>query len=77
METVSMSEFKHLPGRCLVLVDLDTVVHYARMDYATRNANLIEGNRLCPRCNGTGNELWAMFRRCQRCYGTGRNREAQ
>lgn len=71
METVTMAEFQRLPGRCLVLVDLETVVHYARSDYATRNVNLQAGRRLCPQCNGTGNQLWVMYQRCTACHGAG------
>lgn len=26
---------------------------------------------VCPRCEGTGNELYKMYRECQRCGGEG------
>ena len=42
-----------------------------RMDYVVRNTNIDEGNILCKRCDGTGNELFSMYRKCQKCGGTG------
>jgi len=27
--------------------------------------------KLCDRCNGTGNEFYAMYRRCYQCKGAG------
>lgn len=57
--------------RELALVDLDTVPIRIRMDYARRNANIEAGAALCDRCDGTGNELYSMWRRCPECAGSG------
>lgn len=54
-----------------VLIDLRTVPLTMRMDYQKRNENVEEGEILCPKCDGTGNELFSMFRRCSECGGTG------
>jgi hypothetical protein len=40
-------------------------------DLATALRNWLEGARLCARCNGTGNELWSMYRSCEDCGGSG------
>jgi len=55
----------------MVLVDLNTVPDHMRMDYETRNENVREGRKLCGRCNGTGNEMFSMFRLCEECLGNG------
>ena len=41
------------------------------MDEMRRLVNQRFKRPLCQRCNGTGNELFSMFRRCARCGGTG------
>lgn len=41
------------------------------MDYMTLEENEKAGNELCKRCDGTGNELFSMYRRCTDCNGTG------
>lgn len=40
-------------------------------DYKTKANNIKGGNDLCPRCDGTGNELFSMYRECKACEGTG------
>lgn len=40
-------------------------------DIIRRNENIENGNKLCVRCDGTGNELYSMYRRCKACIGTG------
>ena len=52
--------------RCLV--DLDTVPHHQRMDYTTRNENISKRKKLCRWCDGTGNELFSMYRQCPKCF---------
>lgn len=41
------------------------------MDEMIRKENKEKGNKLCDRCDGTGNELYSMYRRCKACNGTG------
>lgn len=45
--------------------------HHMRPDEIKRNKNIDAGRTLCPRCDGTGNELWSMYRRCEQCDGKG------
>jgi len=52
-------------------VVLDTVPYRIRMDYARRNANVALRAWLCGRCDGTGNDLYAMWHKCSRCGGLG------
>ncbi len=40
-------------------------------DVLTRNENIDKGKTLCKRCEGTGNELFSMYRKCTDCNGTG------
>ena len=40
-------------------------------DRARKTLNVAAGRDLCRRCDGTGNELYAMFRACQLCLGSG------
>lgn len=40
-------------------------------DYKTKDNNIVDGNELCPRCDGTGNELFSMYRKCEACDGSG------
>jgi hypothetical protein len=68
MITISFSEFT--TGR-MALIDLDTVPPHMRSDYELRNRNLMRGNKLCRRCDGTGNEFLSMYRCCGDCWGTG------
>ncbi len=44
-------------------------------DQAKREKNIADGQPLCGRCGGTGNELYYMFRRCERCGGSGVDNE--
>lgn len=52
-------------------VDVSKFPHHMQVDYIRRNGNIDEGNKLCPRCNGTGNELMSMYRTCSACRGDG------
>lgn len=40
-------------------------------DEATKQRNEAAGHTLCGHCEGTGNELYAMYRRCPKCGGSG------
>ena len=74
MKTIPLSTFINTSdkfGMSNVLIDLRTVPGYMRMDYQKRNDNVEEGEMLCPKCDGTGNELFKMYRRCSECNGTG------
>lgn len=46
-------------------------IHLGIMGDRQRAARIPEAER-CPRCEGSGNELYAMYRRCTACSGTGR-----
>ncbi len=54
------------------LTDLNKVPPHMRMDYQTRNENILAGVALCGWCEGTGNEMYSMYRACPKCGGTGR-----
>ena len=54
-----------------VLFKIYTVPFRVRMDYDRRNRNVVEGRKLCERCEGTGNELFACYRECENCNGIG------
>jgi len=56
----------------LGVVDVSKVPTHMRGDYLKRNNNIENGFKLCKRCNGTGNELYSMYRRCTDCGGTGK-----
>lgn len=58
-----------------VLIDVYTIAPHMRVDYVKRNGNVEKGKTLCPRCDGTGNELFSMYRRCSKCNGTGIKKE--
>lgn len=60
-----------LNGQDFILTDISSVPFHMRMDYITRNENIVEGNVLCKHCNGTGNEFSSMYRQCPICYGEG------
>lgn len=49
----------------------DRVPEHMRMDVHRRNQNIDDGATLCKRCNGTGNELYSMYRACADCGGSG------
>ena len=40
-------------------------------DGERRRANEAAGHTLCGHCNGTGNELYSMYRACSECGGSG------
>lgn len=48
---------------------MSTVVDFG--DAAVQRRNKEAGHTLCKRCEGTGNELFAMYRHCQECGGSG------
>lgn len=70
-KVISWNEYCNGEKSGMVLLDLDTVPLIIRGNFAVRNKNLAIGKSLCPRCNGTGNELFSHYRRCQNCHGTG------
>lgn len=45
-------------------------------DMFRRDELLALGLELCERCDGTGNELFSMYRRCSDCHGEGTKSEA-
>ena len=53
------------------VVDLKKIPVHMQIDFHTRNENVSASKKLCKRCNGTGNELFSMFRLCTDCRGTG------
>lgn len=40
-------------------------------DIAQAQRNKQAGEPICKRCEGTGNELFAMYRKCSACGGSG------
>ena len=70
MKTISFEEFIKTNGG-IVLIDIDTCPVHMAMDYSTRNENISNNRKLCDRCDGTGNELFSMYRRCINCDGHG------
>lgn len=71
MKTVSFRTYMDTKFDMNILIDLITVPAHMRIDYANRNENIREGKTLCPRCDGTGNELFSMYHCCSKCNGTG------
>jgi len=53
------------------IIDISTKPLHMRMDYQRRNENVVKGLDLCERCDGTGNELYSMYKKCSQCSGTG------
>ena len=52
--------------------DVDKYAPHQRVDAQTRNDNIDGGYELCKRCDGTGNELFSMYKKCSECGGSGR-----
>jgi hypothetical protein len=48
---------------------MSTVADYG--DAAVQRRNREAGHTLCKHCEGTGNELYSMYRRCPVCGGDG------
>ena len=72
MQTVAFNKWLKLPkDQSNVFIDLDTVPSHMARDYANRNDNLAGKKKLCDRCDGTGNELFSMYRKCHLCDGKG------
>lgn len=71
MKMISFRTYLDTKGNEDVLIDLITVPLHMRIDYERRNENVKKGNPLCRRCDGTGNELFSMWRCCSECKGTG------
>jgi DnaJ-class molecular chaperone len=40
-------------------------------DNKKRENNIKNKKKLCHWCDGTGNELYSMYRKCPKCNGTG------
>jgi len=72
---ISWKEYCNRKDSLDTLLDLDTVPYLLQGDFAIRNRNLATFQRLCLRCNGTGNELFFHYRKCQHCHGTGVKKE--
>jgi DnaJ-class molecular chaperone len=44
---------------------------HMQKDYVRRNKNIDDEKTLCGKCEGTGNELYSMYKKCTRCGGKG------
>ena len=75
MTTLETVPFNKLTEHQIALVDLNTVPQRIAMDYQRRNQNLLEKNELCKRCDGTGNEMYNLYRECTDCFGSGIGQE--
>ena len=53
------------------LTNLNKIPMHMRGDYLKRNENISNNKELCENCDGTGNELYSMYRKCPKCNGTG------
>ncbi len=73
METVRISNFKE---GAKVLIDIHSCPKFMQTDFITRNANVALGEELCSRCDGTGNELYSLYRKCSACNGSGLTKRA-
>ena len=72
MKTVSFREFLELPDESPeILIDINSVEPHMQGDYVKRNNNVKQGKLLCNRCDGTGNELFSMYKKCSECNGEG------
>ena len=40
-------------------------------DTRKHNDNVRSGKKLCPNCEGTGNQMYSMYQACEECKGTG------
>lgn len=54
-------------------VYLDRYGHRAQ-DVYTRDENRRLGREFCDRCEGSGNELYSMYKECEECEGRGYRR---
>ena len=57
---------EYLKSRKISLSDLNLAG-----DELVRFENIKAGRELCKRCDGTGNEVFFMYRRCTKCGGKG------
>ena len=69
--TLSTISIKKYEQGIEALIDLNTCPTRIRSDYVRRNDNVLTGEKLCKRCDGTGNELMYWYSRCPACDGTG------
>ena len=51
--------------------------HHMKADVEKHNKNVQSGKPICPRCEGTGNEFFSMYKECTLCSGTGVLRKPQ
>lgn len=49
------------------LLDVKKYPLHMRGDITRRNENVTLGRTLCKRCDGTGNELYSMYKKCEDC----------
>ena len=68
---IKFSEFMRNGGEVYDLINIDSVPLHIQRDYLIRNENIKNGEPLCLRCSGTGNELFSMYRKCTVCKGNG------
>ena len=66
-----MKSFQDIKQHERCHVDLKTVPIHQKMDYEQRNENISKRKKLCRWCDGTGNEMFSMYRRCPVCDGSG------
>ncbi len=58
-----------------VLRDIRKVPEHMQMDERTRNDNIDKKLHLCEICDGTGNELFSMYKKCSNCDESGVKKE--
>ena len=51
--------------------DVSKYKPHTHMDVHCRNDNIDAERVLCKHCEGTGNELYSMYRECPKCNGKG------
>lgn len=52
----------------------ETPTDHMWVDRKQAKDNQAAGRAICGRCNGTGNELYSMYRKCRACGGDGVSR---
>lgn len=72
LNTIPFGEYEE---GLIALIDLATCPPPIRRDYENRNKVLSSGGKLCPQCDGTGNELFSSYRVCPQCDGSGAKRD--
>lgn len=68
---ITFAEYERGGEDYYVKIDINSCPPRMKKDYERRNQNVEHGFVLCTRCDGTGNELYGMYRKCSACDGTG------